>query len=121
MDITYTLCRYDETTDEESEVELTIEGEYEGEIPDEPWGYYGATPGMAEDAYITNITVAHAFYGPFCPWKWAPRVCYTPWEGTLTPAEETAVKMALIEHARAEAEAAAEDAAVSAYEARMDY
>lgn len=120
MDITYTLCRYNETTDEESEVELTIFGEYEGEIPDESWGYYGATPGMAEDAYITAIKVKHDFYGPFCPWKLVPRVYYTPWEGTLTPDEETAVKMALIEHARSEAEAAAEDAAVSAYEARMD-
>jgi hypothetical protein len=121
MDITYTLCRYDETTDTESEVELTIEGEYEGETPEESWGYYGATPGMAEDAYITSIRVAHPFYAPFCPWKWCPRTLYTPWDGKLTESEENEIKRALIEYAREEIAAAREDAAVSAYEARMDY
>lgn len=121
MEITYTLCRYDETTDTESEVELTIEGEYEGETPDEPWGYYGATPGTPEDAYITDLRIKIPFAGPFCPWKWAPRFFYLPWEGKLTEAEETEVKLALIEYACEEMEAAREDAAVSAYEARMDY
>jgi len=114
MDITYTLCRNDE-----SEVELCIEGEYEGETPDEPWSYYGATPGTPEDAYITSITVETPFYGPFCPWKWCPRVYSTPWEGTLTKAEEEAVKLALIEHAREEIASARESAAVDAYEDRM--
>ena len=121
MDLSFTLERCDETTGEESVIELLVNGEYEGEVPDEPWGYYGATPGMAENAYITSLSLRVEVAGPHkYPYARGPVVYEVPWEGTLTKNEELRICCELVNAAREEVASARESAAVDAYEARND-